>query len=297
VELVAAVQRRLRPSVTVAVEFAIAVTRTRAVSATPSLETGSAFLFVAAAAGNDPPGAGNTPQLLRRRSWIALRCEMARELLCSHVMKKFLVAFAAALGGCYGSPPTLAEQEGDMTIADCDAQPSPFTQSGCPKPTDYSEDDRKKKCEEVKGVALNDYQKQFGEAPDCSDGWIFGPNALLTDCIKNSDKNLCKLSATNPKRGTPGWPATNNYSQCLNDWVVYCTDTYPDTMGVEGDVCFVDELDYDKLPPGGPTAREVCQRLVGDKPNQQFPPKCDPDLCGPDPTSEPSPSSTPTPQP
>lgn len=230
-----------------------------------------------------------------------VRGTVARELLWSRGMRNSIAicftTIVPILGGCFYNDDTLLldEQVGELEVSDCAALPSPFSQAGCPKPSSLTDAQRKQKCAQVKSVALNDYKKQLGKDPDCSDGWVFGPDNLLKDCIEDSGKKLCKLAATNPPSGKQGWPATNHYSQCLNDWVVYCTDTYPDTMGIRGDVCFVDELDYDRLPPDSATAREVCQRLEGNP--KRFPDKCSPDLCDPPPSPTPTASPSPTPSP
>jgi hypothetical protein len=201
---------------------------------------------------------------------------------CSIVL--FAAAAAAALSACSGEKaPEPGETVEELTVKDCDGMPAPFSKAGCTAPTGMTDKQKKDKCTEVKGIALKDFKAKIGKDPDCSEGWIFGPNMMLTDCIKDSGKNLCKLTALDTTGPTDaGWPTNDHYSQCLNDWVVYCTDSFPAEMGVKADpkgqVCFLNGLDYDKLPATSITAREVCQRLKPGTP-KTFPDKCPDTMC------------------
>jgi hypothetical protein len=198
----------------------------------------------------------------------------------------WFAATAALVPGCFHDrDPNVSTVVDDLTLKDCEAMAAPFTTpASCPKPADLDDAGRKAKCAAVKKVALNDFKTKVGKDPDCSEGWVFGPDTLLGKCIKDSGKNLCKLTATSPTGTDKGWPDSDNYSTCLNDWVVYCTDSFPAEMGIKaepkGQVCFHKDLDYDKLPAGSVTAREVCQRLKDGRP-KTFPDKCPDELCKP----------------
>jgi hypothetical protein len=189
----------------------------------------------------------------------------------------FLLMLVPMVTACTAvdDPATLSTSVLDMTAADCVGLPAPFSQNGCPSPATMTAAQKRAKCTAVKTVAL-----AKADNADCADGWIFGPNTELTKCLASAkDKKLCKLSANDAGPGHAAWPAGDGWSQCLNDWVVYCTDNYPAQMGIgaSAPVCFVDALEYDDLPVNSVTGREVCQRLSGG----DLPDKCDAKLCKP----------------
>jgi hypothetical protein len=199
--------------------------------------------------------------------------------------KLFLVTALVAIGaGCQPNnndvtpdATNYGEEVSELTANDCKTiAPPPMGQPGCPQ---KGANDAAM-CAKVKTVALAEYEKTFGKKPDCSEGWVFGPDKLNTSCIKDSKKNICKLSAANGPAGAAGWPANNNWSQCLNDWVVHCTATQPAAMGIKpaAPVCFHSDIKWGDLPADKVTAREACQSLT---PTGALPPLCNPNFCKP----------------
>jgi hypothetical protein len=210
----------------------------------------------------------------------------------------FTITLAAVGTGCFSTEEEVpladdisyGEEVSELTAADCEGMKKPMTQTGCPNQIDMTDAARKAKCAEVKTVALNNFEAKLGKKPDCSDGWIFGPDNLNTDCIQKSGKKICKLTAKDPV--APGWPKNDTWSQCLNDWVVYCTEKFPADMGIKGPVCFHKDIKWDLLPADKVTAREACQRMT----NGKFGPMCDDNFCK-TPTPTPSPTASATPKP
>ncbi len=197
------------------------------------------------------------------------------------MIRTTLVSLSAALAltACVADDgdDTLASVDFDLKVADCAALPAPFSQNGCPNPATMTNDQKKAQCRAVKTAALAKATNK-----DCSDGWIFGPNTELEKCLGTATgKKLCKLSANDPGPGHAAWPAGDGWSQCLNDWVVYCTDNFPAEMGIgaAAPVCFVPSTDFDRLPANSVTGREVCQRVK----DGALPGKCDADICKPKP--------------
>jgi hypothetical protein len=201
--------------------------------------------------------------------------------------KPFLVTALVALSGAGCQPnnnevtpdaTNYGEQVSAITAAECKdgLKPKPMAQPGCPQ---KGANDAAM-CAKVKDVALSQYEKVFGKKPDCSDGWIYGPDDMNKTCIEKSKKNICKLTASDGPKGAAGWPANNDYSQCLNDWVVHCTATQPAAMGIKpsSPVCFHEGIDWPTLPVGSHTGREVCESLT---PAGGLPGKCDPSFCKP----------------
>jgi hypothetical protein len=202
-----------------------------------------------------------------------------------------LVPLAACLAT--GDDISLGDLPQELTTAQCaDIRPKLYPQSqSCPNPTGMSDNARKTKCREVKELGLKDFKDKFKRDPTCKGGVVFGPSGLIDPCVaKNPD--ICRLKAPNPPDATtPGWPTNPYWSECLNDWWVYCSFEQKETMGVEagGEVCFAPGINIGDLEPDKVTSRELCQRRTG---AGEFPAPC-PNLC-PTPTPSPSPSPSPT---
>ncbi len=235
-------------------------------------------------------------------------------------MKPFLVlatalSFASACYSDDDDQSDIATTSSDVTIADCDALNKASPAFGSCSTDAYKWDKldaagQKKMCATVRDAALSNATNK-----DCSDGWLFGPNkptTLLDDCIKGGgDRKQCRLDAPQPDNDKhKGWPAGDGHSECLNDWVVKCTDSYPAEMGIKanGAVCFVPGIDLTRLPASSWTGREMCQRLVGPDKAKQFPKLCDASVCKPKPKAKvekkgknlvcaPAPTPDPTPTP
>jgi hypothetical protein len=218
-------------------------------------------------------------------------------MMMTAIHRPMLLALALApAAACFTSSDDveLGEELEELTTAQCaDIKPKPFPQSqSCPNPAAMTDNAKKTKCEEVKALGLKDFKDKFGRDPDCSGGIVFGPSGLIDPCVQN-DTDICRLKAPNPPdEDTAGWPTNPYWSECLNDWWVYCSFEQKGTMGVggTGEVCFAPGINIADLAPDKVTSRELCQRRTG---GGDFPGSCT-NLC---PTPTPTPTATVTPMP
>lgn len=171
---------------------------------------------------------------------------------------------AALLGMSSACDLAAESQDFDITLADCENISDPFSGPGCSKPATMTEAQIIAKCEQVAEVAFS----QYPDNKDCSGGVVLGPGPVIGACTGNDD-DRCRLNASN---GPNKWPAGNDYSECLNDWFVYCGNNQPGTLGIgeNNSMCFAD-FDEGRVDAGSATGRELCQNLE----SGSFPDPCD----------------------